>query len=175
MWKVFLSQWNGRSFFLDSWVTSSPNLQLYTDAARTIGFGGFFNGKWLPGRWSPHLRVNKTKGITIEWQKLFPIVLACTLRYPNFSIKRLQFWCNNQSVVAIINSGYSKGPRVMNLVRFLVLISMTHNFLVRTRYVPRVNNEIADALSYFQVQQFRELIPGANQTPCTILPSFMTL
>ena len=28
MWKVFLTQWNGRSFFLDSFVTSSPDLQL---------------------------------------------------------------------------------------------------------------------------------------------------
>ena len=45
MWKVFLAQWNGRYFFLDSRVTSSPDLQLYADAASTVGFGGFFNGK----------------------------------------------------------------------------------------------------------------------------------
>ena len=63
----------------------------------------------------------------------------------------------------------------MDLVRFLVLISMKHNFLVRARHVPGVNNEIADALSRFQVQRFRELTPGADQTPCIILPSFMTL
>ena len=175
MWQVFLAQWNGRSFFLDSWVTSSPDLQLYTDAASTIGFGGFFNGKWFQGRWPPHLLINKTKGISIEWQELFPIVVACALWYPHFSGKRLQFWCDNQSVVAIINSGHSKAPRVMDLVRFLVLISMKHNFLVRARHVPGVNNEIADALSRFQVQRFRELAPSADQTPCTIPPSFMTL
>ena len=63
----------------------------------------------------------------------------------------------------------------MDLVRFLVLISMKHNFLVRARHVPGVNNEIADALSRFQVQRFRELTPGTDQTPCIILPSFMTL
>ena len=40
----------------------------------------------------------------------------------------------------------------MDLVRFLVLISMKHNFLVRARHVPGVHNEIADALSRFQVQ-----------------------
>ena len=122
-----------------------------------------------------HLLINKTKGITTEWQKLFPIVLACAPWYLHFYGKRLQFWCNNQRIVAIINSGYSKAPRVMDLVRFLALISMTHNFLVRARHVPGVNNEIADALSRFQVQQFRELAPGADQTPCTIPPSFMTL
>jgi len=43
----------------------------------------------------------------------------------------------------------------MDLVHFLLLISMKHNFLVRARHVPGVNNEIADALSRFQVQRFR--------------------
>ena len=63
----------------------------------------------------------------------------------------------------------------MDLVRFLVLISMKHNFLVRARHVPGANNEIADALSRFQAQRFMELAPGADQTPCTTPPSFMTL
>jgi len=155
MWKVFLAQWNGRSFFLDSWVTFSPDLQLYTDAASTVAFGGFFNGKWFQGRWPPHLLINKTKGKSIEWQELFPIVLTCALWYPHFTGKRLQFWCDNQNVVAIIKSDHSKAPRVMDLVHFLLLISMKHNFLVRARHVPGVNNEIADALSRFQVQRFR--------------------
>ena len=162
-----------RVIFLDSWVTSSPDLQLCTDAASTIGFWGFFNGKWLQGRWPPHLLINKTKGISIDWQELFLIVLACALWYPHFSGKRLQFWCDNHSIVAIINSGHSKAPRVMDLVRFLVLISMKHNFLVRAHRVPGINSEIADALSRFQVQRFRDLAPGADQNPCTIPPSFM--
>ena len=95
--------------------------------------------------------------------------------HPHFSGKRLQVWCDNESVVAIINSGHSKAPRVMDLVRFLVLISMKHKFLVRARHVPGVSNAIADALSHFQVQRFRELAPQADQTPCTIPPSLMTL
>jgi len=60
----------------------------------------------------------------------------------------------------------------MHLVRFLVLISMKHNFLVRAHHVPGVYNEIADALSRFQVQRFRELAPGADQIPSpSCLPS----
>ena len=175
MWKAFLDKWNGRSFFLDSWVTSAPDLQLYTDAASTVGFGGYFNGKWFQGRWPSHLLLDKRLGISIEWQELFPIVVACALWYPHFSGKRLQFWCDNISVVAIINSGHSKAPRVMDLVRFLVLISMKHNFLVRARHVPGAKNAIADALSRFQVQRFRELAPHADRNPCTIPPSLMTL
>ena len=135
MWKAFLTKWNGRSFFLESFVTTSPDLELYTDAASTIGCGGYLNGKWFQGRWPPHLLIDKHKGISIEWQELFPIVIACVLWYPHFCGKRVQFWCDNESVVAIINSGHSKAPRVMDLVHFLVLISMKYNFLVRARHV----------------------------------------
>ena len=39
MWKMFLSKWNGRSFFLESTPTPAQNLELYTDAAGSIGFG----------------------------------------------------------------------------------------------------------------------------------------
>ena len=47
MWKAFLSGWNGRSFFSDSTVFTSPDLELYTDAASSVGFGGYFNGQWF--------------------------------------------------------------------------------------------------------------------------------
>ena len=77
--------------------------------------------------------------------------MACALWFPHFSGKRIQFWCDNESVVAIINSGHSKVPRIMDLLRFLVLLSMKHNFFVRARHVPGVSNDIADALSRLQV------------------------
>ena len=175
MWTVFLTKWNGRSFFLESSTTPAPDLELYTDAASTIGFGSFLQGKWFQGHWPPHMRLNKDRGISIEWQELFPIVVACAIWHPFFTGKRLQFWCDNESVVAIINSGHSKAPRVMDLVRFLVLISMKHNFLVRACHVSGVSNDIADALSRFQMQRFRALAPDADQNPCTIPPSLMTL
>ena len=175
MWKSFLSSWNGRSFFLDSALTPTPDLELYTDAASTVGFGAFFRGKWFQGKWPPHLRINKDHGISIEWQELFPIVVACAIWYPHFSGKRLQFWCDNETVVPIINLGHSKAPRIMDLVRLLVLLSMKHNFFVRAQHVPGVSNAIADPLSRFQVQRFRELAPHADPHPCTIPPSLLTL
>ena len=37
MWKAFLAGWNGRSFFLDTTFTPSPDLELYTDASGFVG------------------------------------------------------------------------------------------------------------------------------------------
>ena len=175
MWSLFLTGWNGRSFFLDTTVTPFPEMDLFTDAASTVGFGGYFKGEWFQGRWPPHLLLNRERGISIEWQELFPIVVACTIWHPHFAGKRLQLWCDNESVVAIINSGHSKVPRIMDLLRALTLISMKHNFFVRARHVPGVYNVIADALSRFQEARFREAAPKANRDPCTIPPSLMTL
>ncbi|XP_071112960.1 uncharacterized protein [Haliotis cracherodii] len=44
MWKKILNQWNGISFFHDDHITSAPDLNLYTDAAGSVGHGGYFDG-----------------------------------------------------------------------------------------------------------------------------------
>ena len=44
-------------------------------------------------------------------------------------------------------------------MRFLVLLSMKHNFFVRARHVPGVSSDIADALSHFQDERFRASAP----------------
>ena len=157
------------------WATLPPCGKFLSDAAGSIGFGGYFQGKWFHGRWLPHMSLSQQCGISIEWQELFPIVVACSMWHPFLTGKHLQFWHDNLSVVAIINSGRSKTPRIMDLVQQLVLLSMQHNFVVCTRLVPGVSKEIADALSRFQMQHFPSLAPHADQSPCTIPPLVMTI
>ena len=53
IWKVFLANWNGRSFFLESSPTRTADLELYTDAAGSMGFGSYLQGKWFQGHWPP--------------------------------------------------------------------------------------------------------------------------
>ena len=156
-------------------VTPSPEIELFTDAASTVGFGGYFKGQWFQGRWPPYLLLNRQQGLSIEWQELFPIVVACTIWHPHFAGKQLQLSCDNESVVTIINSRHSKVSRIMDLLRALTLLSMKHNFFVCARHVPGVHNVIADALSRFQEPRFREAPPKANRDPCTIPPSSMIL
>ena len=72
MWKVFLMKWNGRSFFLESSTTPSSDLELYTDAASTIGFGGFFQGKRFQGHWPSHLRLNKGRALVSSGKSCSP-------------------------------------------------------------------------------------------------------
>lgn len=82
MWKTLL-KWNGRSFFLDSFVTSSPDLELYTDAATTVGFTGYFNGKWFQGHWQPTFSLTRGQGLVLNGRNpsllLLPALYGTTM------------------------------------------------------------------------------------------------
>ena len=52
-WSLLLDQWNGISFFYDDVVHSADSIQFFTDAAPSVGFGGFFQGQWFAGHWPP--------------------------------------------------------------------------------------------------------------------------
>ena len=175
MWIEFLEHWNGVSIFLDSHISSPPELQLFTDASGTLGYGGFLNGLWFQGRWLPEHTLSKQRGISIEWQELFPIYLACVLWAPTWTGKRIRMWCDNQSVVAIINSKHSKSPRVMDLVHAITLLTLAHNFTFSATHIPGLDNAIADSLSRFQMDRFHTLAPTASPTPCCIPPSAMRI
>ncbi|XP_076158563.1 uncharacterized protein LOC143141734 [Alosa pseudoharengus] len=52
-WSHLLNNWNGISFFYNDVPESSESLALYTDAAPSVGFGGFYQGQWFAEKWSP--------------------------------------------------------------------------------------------------------------------------
>ena len=175
MWQHFLQNWNGVSLFLDTQATSPPELQLYTDASGSLGYGGFLAGEWFQGHWLPHHTLSQKRGISIEWQELFPIYLACILWGPRWSGKRIRMWCDNKSVVASINSKHSKSPRVMDLIRAITLQTLQYNFAFTATHIPGLDNSIADSLSRFQMDRFRTLAPSASPTASTIPPSAMNI
>ena len=39
MWHLFLKHWNGINLFLPPYTETSPDIYLYTDVARGIGYG----------------------------------------------------------------------------------------------------------------------------------------
>ena len=52
---------------------------------------------------------------------------------------------------------------------------MKHDYFIRARHVPGMSNEMADALSLFQVSRFRAAATTAKRTPYIIPPLLMTL
>ncbi len=98
-----ISNWNGENFFLSSEWYASDTLNLHTDASGSLGFRGIFGKKWFQGKWQPHQQLGQP-GISIAWQELFAIVVACQIWGGLLADQRIQFHCDNEAVVSLINS-----------------------------------------------------------------------
>ena len=79
MWYIFLKQWNRVSFFYDALATSSDDLVLFTDAASTLGFGGYFQGKWFSSPRPSELSYLMYSEMSMAFREVYPIVVAAVL------------------------------------------------------------------------------------------------
>ena len=79
MWAHFLASWNGVNLFLPPFSPCYDFVSLVTDASGSVGHGAFFHPHWFNGKWLPHQKLGSSPDISIAWQELFPIYLACAV------------------------------------------------------------------------------------------------
>ena len=163
MWLQYLTEFNGRSFFLNDIWETSQTLQLFTDAAGSIGFGAVFGAHWFHGLWP-----TTWHDFNIAILELFPIVLTVHIWGTCMADKCVIFFSDNAAVVDIINKQTSKDSAIMVLLRDLVLSCLKHNILFQARYVPGFNNSRADYLSRSQVTKFQQITQDADKFPTPI-------
>ena len=173
-WLEFLPTWSGASLFLDPYWSQAPELQLFTDAAGSVGFGAYFRGAWFNGKWLKHQELTAS-GISIAWQEMYAIVAAAATWSPELQCKKIVFNTDNMSIMQAWKRRSSRDHKLMTLIRQLYLIAARGNFMIKLVHIPGKTNEIADALSRFQVQRFRSLAPHAALTPTPIPPNIYTL
>ena len=109
------------------------------------------------------------RSLSIADKELFPIVVAATLWGSQWVSRRVEFICDNESVVAVLKSGSSRDQHLMGLLRHLSLLAIRHSFMLTTSSV----RGMANSLSRFQFQHFCCLAPQADPTPCVIPESLM--
>ncbi|XP_071111170.1 uncharacterized protein [Haliotis cracherodii] len=162
MWLTFLTSYNGISVFqYQRWV-DSDFLQLFSDAAGGAGFGAYMQGKWFNGAWPPQwVTDGTTRDLTLL--ELFPITLAIQIWGKQLANKKVLFYCDNQAVVTIINKQSTKAPRVMSLLRQLILQCLRYNIMFKAKYVCSTANTIADALSWFQLNNLPHVCSSAYE------------
>ena len=161
------------SFFIDDKPTPAPDISLFTDSSGTIGFGGFYNNYYFHGRWVDHppgLSLEEEPEFSIAFKELYPIVIAAMLWGHLWARKTILFYCDNQATVGILNKGRSKCPRIMKLMRRLVIVAAKGNFAYVSDYLPSRSNSVADSLSRADIIRFKGLVPDAMEQPCP-LPS----
>ena len=168
-WLCFLNEHNGISILRRVRWLSSDAIRLYSDAAASCGFAAVLGTHWLGGFFP------------VSWQsyhisilELYPIVVAVILWAPKLKDKCINFHCDNSNVVHAINSQTSKQPKLMALLRKLVVACLKGNILFTATHVPGYQNVIPDLISRFQVQRARQLAPwldsGATTVPDSLQP-----
>ena len=169
-WLQFLPTWNGRAIIPEPHWTKSPDLELFTDASGSLGFGIFYMGHWISKPWPPQLQDR-----SIQWKELYPIAIACLIWGQQWSGKKLLFHCDNQTVVDIWASGTSRDPLIMHLVHSIFFSAATHHYTVLVTHIAGTNNSVADSLSRLQITLFRHLAPTADVEPTPVPKSALTL
>ncbi|XP_041432843.1 uncharacterized protein LOC108703917 isoform X3 [Xenopus laevis] len=175
VWQQLLQVYNGRSVWQQ--LVIYKYIQTRQDQKALE-----LTGHWCTGSWPETWKENGlTKNMVLL--ELFPLVVTIVVWGKYFAGKRLLFNCDNMGVVLSVNNLSAKSMEVVRLLRHLVLCCLVNNIWVRARHIPGTRNEIADALSRFHFQRFRELAPDADQegTECPehlwglILPDFARL
>ena len=132
MWSLFLNDHNGISIIPDQFWTVESELQLFIDACKSIGFGGYLQGKWFQGKWP----TSTTKAQSIAWKEFFPNLVAVILWGNVQRGKRIILRTDNSCVVAILNKQTSKCPQIMKLVLFFVLQCLKCNLSFHAKHIP---------------------------------------
>ena len=117
----------------------------------------FFAGHWFLGGW---LEALANEPIMVR--EMYPIAMCCFVWGKEWSNKRLLFHSDNESVVCAWKKGSCRNKSAMALIRCMLAIAARHNFILYIQHVAGINNDIADALSRFQVSRFRRLAPKAD-------------
>ncbi len=168
MWLKFLRQWNGISMFMNDELTMAEDIQFFTDATPKA-YAGYYCGKWFQGEF-PSDFVSADSVASMALYELFPIVMAAVLWGDHWVQRRIVVNCDNAATVDIINKGRSKVLIIQKFVRRLIWCAAKGQFMMIAKHIPGKSNVIADALSRYNMLQFRRVAPGADRVPVPCLP-----
>ena len=140
-WTCVIEHWNGLSMMLNL-RRSNPDITITSDASGVWGCGAYSSVAWFQYQWPPSY---KDHHITIK--ELLPIVIATAIWGIDWTNKSILCRCDNEAVVHIINTGTSKDPEVMGLMRCLHFIAAKFNLLLSATHIAGVENSLANAVS----------------------------
>ena len=132
----------------EHWL-SSTELNLFTDALGSLGFGAIFGSHWSHGKWPPGWEQKN-----IAFLEFYPIVLSLHLWGEAMCNQCILFFTDIESLVHVIYKQSCKDKSLMLFVRKLVSIRLYYNIVFKATHISGVRNKLADALSRSQVHTF---------------------
>ena len=142
--------------FLDfsKWLVADE-IDMFSDASRRIGMGAYCGEEWMQQNWS-EVFLNKCKP-SIDYLELYAVTAAVITWIHKFKNRRVILFCDNQSVVDMINITSTSCKNCMVLIRIIVLKGMLENVRIFARHVKGIKNDLADSLSRDKIELFTKL------------------
>ena len=149
---------------------SATEVDLYSDASKNplLGMGGMCETAWMSQQWNANFITEANP--SIEYLELFALLATVTNWIHKFRNKRIILFCDNTSVVFMVNNTSSSCKNCMVLIRKLVMLSLVHNVRIYTRYVSSKENLRADLLSRLKLDIFKNRFPFVDPEP-TMVPA----
>ena len=161
-WDLFLDTWNGVSLLRPSRL-ASPDHEFYTDASGSYGCGAIWGCRWIQLEWP-----QSYENTPIAPKEMVPIVMACILWGQAWQGQVIQVHSDNEAVVAVVNSGYSRDTQLMHLARCLFFALAAWDISLYARHIPGVLNTVADAISRDNLSLLFSKVPGAEPRPTAV-------
>ena len=95
------------------------------------------------------------------------MVLACAVWWEKAQV---WVWSDNEAVVVCLNSGYSRDPHIMHLLRCLFFIKAC---CLKAVHIPGRDNTIADSISRDNLELLFSQIPEADPRPAPSLQALL--
>ena len=154
LWMNFINGQHvyARPFFQFNNKTTSDEISFYTDASSTLGCGGICDTAWFMMEWDEQFTVVPS----INYLELYALTVGIINFLDRFKNRKITIFCDNQSVVHMINSTTSSCKNSMVLIRIIVLKCLYLNIKLTAKYVPSKENVFADKLSRLDYKGFRK-------------------
>ena len=159
-WHTFLPYYNGVSMMLyEEWCF--PDSVFSSDACLQ-GLGGFWEGKFFHSKFPTKFT---SKKYSINILKMFAIIVCLKLWGKFYKGKRIQIFCDNESVCYCLNTGKSQHGILQSCLREVAFLVAVNEFQIRAVHLSSGSNRIADTLSRWEIDQchrdqFFELTKG---------------
>ena len=171
-WHTFLVSWN-RTSYLQELCPRPPDIHVYTNASGLTGCGAVWDRNWFQVKWAG----SKMAHLPITQKEVLPVIQAFPTWGTEWQHLRVLIHCDNQAAVAVLNSGYSKDPFIMHLLRCAVFIKALRSLDAVSQGTTLQELIIEGQMPYLGItcKNFFSQVPSASPQPTQVPAKLLAL
>ena len=169
-WARLAEQHNGVSLM---WLARQLGTDtiLQTDACPR-GYGGICGQQYFRARFPKHMQ---TKNIAVL--EMLAVMIGIKIWAKQLQGKYFWIHVDNEAVATVLNSGASRDTELQNALREIAFLAAQHQFVLKARHIPGVDNRIPDWLSRWgdvqSKRQFRKFAQDSSLRQVRINSSWL--